>query len=341
MFGRLTLASAALLIMSAVATYDVMSAQPARAHGHCSGRGCVETDPRDEGFGGSVETQIGVLRQGSTGASNPIRCDPSRQDARGRYIDEDGDPIPPEELDGVMRWVWDTESNESNQDRHEPREGTYYRRVCRIDGENIRYHLPDSTCYHEFDPALCGAECGLPGSEEWCTEGRSLIFFDAIDPVQLTEYAMRQEFEALIAEPEPHFAPEGTTSVNVDTYLWVTGTDTRDSFFTSIAVPGISLSIEAVRGDFIWDMGNGDVVTCPTSGITPGAEMGDGTCAYSYDRSSAQQPREVYVGNVAIEWIGIYSGTDGYGELIEEEHSVVRDNEFEIRVGEIQAVIVG
>lgn len=350
MYARMsvTLTTVILLFVGGLALaggLELVRAEPASAGEDTPCARCDQDlgpEPSDDRFAGDVGAQIELLNAGEEGGSSvpPQPCDARlRNEDPGFEYPPDADPA---DFEGVVRWHYgrnnDSEAQYYDSDGNLREGGTWYERWCDYpDGSSVFYPYTNAGCDY-WEGTLCNPDGDVDLTTNCAVDFH--CYFDAISPEQLAEYAMYQEFEELIDPPEPHFAPDDMTIVNIDTYLWVTGTRDETSFTTpTISVPGMSLSVAAERDDFVWDMGDGGFARCASTGIANSDdEMGDGSCNYSYSHTSVDEPDERFHGSVQVVWEGHYTGVVN-DEDIDEIAIVTEETEFDLAVAEVQAII--
>src|SRR5207244_3829971 len=104
-------------------------------------------------------------------------------------------------------------------------------------------------------------------------------------------------------------------------------------------VPGITVTVTAEPQRVVWDMGNGDQITCgPGTPYDPSKPEADQQtdCSYTYRYSSAAQPNERYVITATVEWVATWTaaGAPGGGSL----GVVRRSSSVAVRVAEAEAI---
>src|SRR5690625_4995602 len=296
--------SAIVLALAASLVATLAMATPAVAEGEPP----VEDDGSD--LIGRVEDQINDLETGSPGGGQPP---PSCT-----WTDEDGE----EHDNGELRWrltmndqdVWESDNPETER-------GTFYRYEC--------WHS-DMECGDPFwpgDDGCYGEQTEGPGT--FC--GSSVCEFDAINPTDLSMYAL-DEFIQQVPAPSPQFnPPNGRTIVNFDTWMWVEGIP-GDGHISApeLSIPGITINTSADLNSIGWSMGDGGEFECPLTMTEADAKS---ECTYAYTRSSANQPNNTYTGQVSTVWEATWTaepfGTSGTVE-------VPRETDFELQVAEVQ-----
>jgi hypothetical protein len=158
----------------------------------------------------------------------------------------------------------------------------------------------------------------------------------AIDPAALAATALKQ-----ITFPSPviHMNPDAAQDqlIGLPTWMWVDagGLGTRSAIATAgpVVVTG-TLRASSV----VWDMGNGDKVTCngPGTVYDPSQPNAQPSCAYVYKQSSAKRPTKAFIVTATITWAGNYAvaGAPGGGTL----GPVSRSSSVPVRVAENQSI---
>jgi hypothetical protein len=111
-----------------------------------------------------------------------------------------------------------------------------------------------------------------------------------VDPHALALEALKS---LRLPVPTVHFDPEGTSVVNLPTWLWIDNDIWHTQSVTATA-GAVSATAVATPVSVTWSMGNGGVVTCGGPGlpfVASEAQGGPGSpCTYTYRESSAGQP---------------------------------------------------
>jgi hypothetical protein len=140
--------------------------------------------------------------------------------------------------------------------------------------------------------------------------------------------------------PQVGFNPNPSAVVNLPTWLWAE----RESWgqrTTNVGVTGLDVTVTAVPESVVWDLGAGDSpVTCDGPG-TPydtsrPAEDQATDCSYTFRRSSASEPSEVFEATATTVWRISWSASDGTSGTLP---PLRRTTRFQIRVAEVQTVV--
>ena len=159
-----------------------------------------------------------------------------------------------------------------------------------------------------------------------------------VDPVVLANQA--REFLPLAAPGIHTSPPPGFDQlVNLRTWLWLDAS-TFSVQTSTVGVPGVSVTVTASPQKVTWDMGDGSSVVCSGPG-TPydrsRPEASQSTdCSYTYRRSSAGRPGQVYRVTATTSYAVSFTvtGAPGGGSL----PTVERSSSVNLRVAEGQAL---
>jgi hypothetical protein len=170
--------------------------------------------------------------------------------------------------------------------------------------------------------------CG--GDDGW----GDIVYVHPVDPLAMAARASRY---LPLPDPRPRFSPAGDQVVNLASWLWLDPSGWAPEQST-VAVPGVSVTVTAQPEQVIWQPGDGSTVVCTGPGtpfdLAQPAQVP--TCSHIYTRSSASQPDGVYRASVTIVWSAswVAVGTPGGGDL----GTVERTTALDVRVGEVQAI---
>lgn len=156
------------------------------------------------------------------------------------------------------------------------------------------------------------------------------------------QLALRAKESLTLPRPEVRMNPnvEWEQIVHLPSWLWVEGGIWHDHSTTASAGP-VSATVTAQPQAVVWDMGNGDRVTCRGSGhpydtgLSHDAQSSD--CTYTYRRSSAGQPHDQYTVTATVVWGASWTaqGVAGGGDL----GTLSTTSQVAIRVAELQALV--
>lgn len=129
------------------------------------------------------------------------------------------------------------------------------------------------------------------------------------------ELARRAHSQLTLAVPSIAASPVGDQLVNLPTWLWLDGGWAPVS--ATAAVPGVSVTATATPTSVTWAMGDGQTVTCtePGTPFVAGRDprMGSPDCGYTYRRSSAAQPGQVFAVSATVNWTVTWAGAGQEG----------------------------
>ena len=184
-----------------------------------------------------------------------------------------------------------------------------------------------------------------PGSwfRKTCTDARGstatvIWVADRPDPKVLAEQAAdRVPIPDVDIEMNP--TPEQGAVVNVPTWLSINGASWR-AVNAQAAAGGVVVTATAAPRRVVWDMGNGDRVTCPGPGTPydagrPSSEQST-DCSYTYRQSSARAAAGTFTVTATVVWEVSWTvtGAAGGGSL----GTAPRSQFVRLPVKEIQAV---
>ncbi len=132
--------------------------------------------------------------------------------------------------------------------------------------------------------------------------------------------------------------PDIPQLVNLATFLWVSGG--WQSVTASASAGGVTSTVTAVPERVVWDMGEGDRVTCNGPGVPYDPNLSDdaqpSNCRFTYPFSSARSPDKTFTVTATIEWHVTWSasGAPGGGDL----GTSRRSSSTRVQVAEIQVL---
>lgn len=144
-------------------------------------------------------------------------------------------------------------------------------------------------------------DCGSPPVRQY-------VWIREETPESLAEAALGDISSRLLTPPDVVLSPPTRSVVNLETWLAVTDPGTISA---TASVPGLSSTTSASVASTTFDLGNGDRVTCPNTGVA--WTEADGTrpapCGYTYRRADA--PGHVTQVSVTMSWTVTWSSSDG------------------------------
>lgn len=189
--------------------------------------------------------------------------------------------------------------------------------------------------YKECDGAA-GQFVYLPPRRPGAGPGSTL----APTPGELAEEAAQQ---TVLPEPTVGFAPAPPIPqlVGLPSFLWIDPGQWAPQS-ASASAGGVTSTVTATPKQVVWDMGNGESVSCDGPGAPYEPALSDeqqpSSCRYTYERSSARAPGETFTVTTTIEWDVSWEavGAPGGGSL----GTARRSSTTSVQVGEIQALNV-
>jgi hypothetical protein len=163
---------------------------------------------------------------------------------------------------------------------------------------------------------------------------------DGVAPADPQTLAQQAAAVLDLPTPDLHLNPEGDQVVRLPAWLWIAADQWEPRRVSASAGP-VTTTVTATPARVTWDMGNGDEVQCDGPG-TPYQPRYAGRpeatdCRYTYRRSSAGQPGEVYEVTATVHWELAWSATGaaGGGDL----GTVPMSTTQPARVTQIQALV--
>jgi hypothetical protein len=176
---------------------------------------------------------------------------------------------------------------------------------------------------------------GTNGGWTWLASPPDGFGAPSITPGELAARAVNQ---MQLAGPAIGMTPDPGRAglVGVPVWLWTAVTPTTWGPNSATAsVPGLSVMATAQASKVVWDMGDGNKVTCANPGTayyTGGVESP--TCEHIYQTSSAAQPRGAYPVTATTTWQVTWAGGGASGSL-----TVTRTSATTVRIGELQVLV--
>lgn len=166
-----------------------------------------------------------------------------------------------------------------------------------------------------------------------------IIFVSPRDPADVAAEAKRR---LVLPAPTIITSPpaDDLLIVNFPTWLAVDSSTWRVQGST-VSVPGVSVTVEAVPKRVIWNTGDGEKVVCDGPGKTYNPAIPDDqqttNCSHTFRRTSAREAGRTFPLTATIEWHARWSasGAPGGGDL-----GIVRrtSRPVAVRVGEVQTI---
>ena len=185
-------------------------------------------------------------------------------------------------------------------------------------------------------PVNCGGpSITNPAAPFWVTNTQT-----AAAPVNPAALAQQALSKLALAAPSIEMAPPASTDqlVNVSTWLWINPAAWQDLSATAAAGP-VSATATATPVEVVWNMGDGNQVTCagPGTPYSPANPNASTDCSYTWTQSSAAQPDGAYEVTATVYWHVAWTatGAPGGGSLGQIAGPAAR---VAVRVAESQAV---
>ncbi|MFZ5871535.1 MAG: hypothetical protein ACOYXW_13555 [Actinomycetota bacterium] len=132
--------------------------------------------------------------------------------------------------------------------------------------------------------------------------------------------------------------PAKTGLVGLPVWMWTrVSPSTWGPVSATASVPGMSVTATAKAVRIVWDMGDGQRVTCTGPGTPYTKDAGatsSPTCGYLYARSSATEPGAAYTVTATTTWDIQWSGGGASGQLTQ-----TRTSSTSVRIGELQVLV--
>ncbi|HBW20234.1 MAG TPA: hypothetical protein DEH11_15100, partial [Actinobacteria bacterium] len=163
-------------------------------------------------------------------------------------------------------------------------------------------------------------------------------------PVTPQELLQIAEGELTVPALRPQTAPPATGDglVGLPELFWIPSAEWKAAFRT-VSVGGVWATVTATPEQITFDPGGG--LTGPTcagpglGGLAAQQAARSDPCSYSYDQSSALQPRGTYAAAVVVTWRVTWTGSGGVGGTLNAGLQVPFP--LPLRVAEGQALVTG
>jgi hypothetical protein len=130
--------------------------------------------------------------------------------------------------------------------------------------------------------------------------------------------------------------PNGAGLVGLPVWMWTdVNANTWGPIGASATDAGLTVTIKAQAKNIVWDMGNGDSVTCANPGQKyDGSAGASPACGYTYRVSSHNQPGGRYTITATTTWTVDWAGGGEAGVIV-----TTRTSNTTIEVDELQVVV--
>lgn len=173
-----------------------------------------------------------------------------------------------------------------------------------------------------------------PGT--WDFVGAGAVPVAAVDPAVVARQAVDS---MLLKGPEIGITPKpgGKGVVGMPVYLWTAKSpETYGPNVASATAGAVTVTATARVSKIVWEMGDGQTVTCTTAGTPYQAEFGkkpSPDCGHQYRQPSSTKPGGKYHVKATSTWTIDWQGAGLTGQLTE-----VRDTAVDITVVEVQVL---
>lgn len=185
-------------------------------------------------------------------------------------------------------------------------------------------------------PVNCGGpSITNPAAPFWVTKTQA-----AAAPVNPAALAQQALSKLPLAAAPIEMAPPATTDqlVNVSAWLWISPAAWQGLSATATAGP-VSATATASPVEVVWNMGDGDQITCagPGTPYNPSSPNASTDCSYTWTQSSDGQPNGAYEVTATVYWQVAWTatGAPGGGNLGQVAGPAAR---VAVRVAESQAI---
>jgi hypothetical protein len=132
--------------------------------------------------------------------------------------------------------------------------------------------------------------------------------------------------------------PGGSGLVGLPVWMWTEQTpNTWGPISASATDAGLTVNITARATQIVWDMGNGDAVTCANPGLNYDPSYGRASspmCGYTYRVSSRNQPGGKYAVTATTTWRVDWEGGGENGVI-----TTTRTSNTTVQIDELQVVV--
>jgi hypothetical protein len=188
-------------------------------------------------------------------------------------------------------------------------------------------------------PVGCGGpSITNPAAPFWVTNAQTAAA--PVNPVNPAALAQQALSKLPLAAPSIEMAPPTSADqlVNVSTWMWINA-GAWQSLSATAAVGPVSATATATPVEVVWNMGDGDQITChgPGTPYNPSDPNATSNCSYTWSQSSVGQPDGAYEVTATVYWQVAWTatGAPGGGNLGQVAGPAAR---VAVRVAESQAV---
>jgi len=194
-------------------------------------------------------------------------------------------------------------------------------------------HFPDGAIYQ----STCPGVGGTGGGWVWRPTSPPGYGGGAGTTAQLAAEAIAR---LALSGPDIGFAPApgNVGLVGLPVWMWTrVRAGTWGLVSATASLPGVAVTANALAEKIVWDMGDGQAITCNGPG-TPYSQRSSSTisptCGYSYRTSSAAQPGHAYRVRATTTWAISWRGGASSGQTTQTRSSTVQ-----VQIGELQVLV--
>lgn len=163
-------------------------------------------------------------------------------------------------------------------------------------------------------PVSCGGpSITNPAAPFWVTNAQAAAAPLVVNPAALAQQALSR---LTLTTPAIQMAPPAGSDqlVNVSTWLWVDAGAWQQQSANATAGP-VTATATASPAEVVWQMGDGQSVTCsgPGTPFDPSAPNATTNCSYTWTQSSAGQPGGVYQVTATVYYRAAWTATGAPG----------------------------
>ena len=160
-------------------------------------------------------------------------------------------------------------------------------------------------------PVCAGPGVIDPMAPIWVTNAQAAA--PQVNPAVLAQQAASQ---LPLTAPSIEMAPPATSEqlVNVSTWLWINPAAWQGQSATAAAGP-VSATATATPVEVVWNMGDGQQISCagPGTPYDPSNSNATTNCSYTWTQSSAGQPGGAYQVTATVYWQVTWTATGAPG----------------------------
>lgn len=170
------------------------------------------------------------------------------------------------------------------------------------------------------------------------------IFLPDPPPNQPSPIVLAMQAEATITMRPPSIGinptHDGSGLVGMPVWMWTV--QSPETWGTHQSAPqtqaGLSVTATATAKSIVWDMGDGQKVTCANPGTPYAASYGlsaSPDCGHTYTQPSGTKPNGVYIVTATTTWQVTWAASDGQAGTLPDQ---LLTSTTTVKIGEVQAV---